>query len=55
MREEALKQRIKGDTHSPGMYRGYVPLQNIDAFYDAFEITETDGMYLTPENRIKIW
>ncbi|PQJ31644.1 endothelin-converting protein [Nonlabens arenilitoris] len=55
MREEALKQRIKGDTHSPGMYRGYVPLQNIDAFYDAFEITETDGMYIAPENRIKIW
>jgi len=55
MREEALKQRIKGDTHSPGMYRGYVPLQNIDAFYDAFEITEMDGMYIEPEKRIKIW
>lgn len=55
MRDEALKQRIKGDTHSPGMYRGYVPLQNIDAFYDAFEITEMDGMYIEPENRIKIW
>jgi putative endopeptidase len=55
MRDEALKQRIKGDTHSPGMYRGYVPLQNIDAFYDAFSITENDGMYIAPEERVKIW
>lgn len=55
MRDEALKQRIKGDTHSPGMYRGYVPLQNIQAFYDAFDIKEKDGMYVAPEDRVLIW
>ncbi|AGC76371.1 putative endopeptidase [Nonlabens dokdonensis] len=55
MRDEALKQRIKGDTHSPGMYRGYVPLQNIEAFYDAFGIKEGDGMYIQPEDRVLIW
>ena len=55
MRDEALKQRIKGDTHSPGMYRGYVPLQNIQAFYDAFDIKEEDGMYIAPEDRVLIW
>ncbi|WP_164510810.1 M13 family metallopeptidase [Nonlabens xiamenensis] len=55
MRKEALQQRIKGDTHSPGMYRGYVPLQNIDAFYDAFDIKKGDGMYLEPEDRVQIW
>ncbi|WP_292891536.1 M13 family metallopeptidase [Nonlabens sp.] len=55
MRDEALKQRIKGDTHSPGMYRGYVPLQNIQAFYDAFDIKENDGMYIAPEDRVVIW
>lgn len=55
MRDEALKQRIKGDTHSPGMYRGYVPLQNIQAFYDAFDIKEKDGMYIAPEDRVLIW
>ncbi len=38
MREEALRNRIKTDSHSPGMYRAYVPLQNIDAWYDAFVI-----------------
>ncbi|MGB7843345.1 MAG: M13 family metallopeptidase [Salinimicrobium sp.] len=55
MREEALRNRIKTDPHSPGMYRAYVPLQNIDAFYEAFNIKEGDPMYVKPENRVKIW
>lgn len=55
MREEALKNRIKTDPHSPGMYRAYVPLQNIDAFYAAFDIEPGDEMYVKPENRVRIW
>jgi putative endopeptidase len=55
MRDEALKQRIKNDTHSPGMYRGYAPLLNIPAFYDAFKITEKDSMYVAPADRVLIW
>ncbi len=55
MRDEALKNKIKTDPHSPGMYRAYVPLQNIDAFYEAFNIEEGDKMYVKPENRVKIW
>jgi endothelin-converting enzyme/putative endopeptidase len=43
------------DPHSPGMYRGYVPLQNVQAFYDAFNITKEDKMYLDPEKRVIIW
>ena len=55
MREEALRNRIKTDPHSPGMYRAYVPLQNIPAFYEAFNIQEGDKMYVKPENRVLIW
>ncbi len=55
MREEALRNRIKTDSHSPGMYRAYVPLQNIDAWYDAFVIKEGDPMYVKPEERVRIW
>lgn len=55
MREEALRNRIKTDPHSPGQYRAYVPLQNIDAFYEAFNIQPGDPMYVEPENRVKIW
>jgi predicted metalloendopeptidase len=55
MRDEALKSQVKTDPHSPGMYRAYVPLQNVDTFYEAFNIQPTDGMYIAPEKRVKIW
>ncbi len=55
MRDEALKSQVKTDPHSPGMYRAYVPLQNVDAFYKAFNIQPNDGMYIAPEKRVKIW
>lgn len=55
MRDEAIKNLVKTDPHSPGMYRAYVPLQNVDSFYQAFEIKPTDGMYIAPEKRVKIW
>ena len=54
-RDEAIKNQVKTDPHSPGMYRAYVPLQNVDAFYEAFSIKKGDGMYIEPEKRVKIW
>ena len=55
MRDEALKNLIMTDTHAPGMYRAYMPLKNIDAFYKAFDVKEGDKMYLKPEDRVRIW
>ena len=54
-RDEAIKNQVKTDPHSPGMYRAYVPLQNVDAFYDAFGIKNGDKMYVSPDKRVKIW
>jgi putative endopeptidase len=54
-RDEALKNQIKTDPHSPGMVRAGQPLKNVDAFYEAFNIKEGDSMYLAPEERVKIW
>lgn len=54
-RDEAIKNQIKTDPHSPGQYRAYVPLQNVDAFYEAFNIKPGDGMYLVEDKRVKIW
>lgn len=54
-RDEAIKNQVKTDPHSPGMYRAYVPVQNVDAFYKAFDIKKGDGMYIEPEKRVKIW
>jgi predicted metalloendopeptidase len=55
MRDEAVKTLVKTDPHSPGMYRAYVPLQNVDAFYKAFDIKAGDGMYIAADKRVKIW
>jgi putative endopeptidase len=55
MRDEALKNLIMTNTHAPGMYRAYMPLKNVDAFYEAFEVKEGDKMYLKPEERVRIW
>lgn len=55
MRDEAIKNLVKTDPHSPGIYRAYVPLQNVDSFYKAFDIKSGDGMYIASEKRVKIW
>jgi putative endopeptidase len=55
IRDEALKNQVKTDPHSPANYRGYVPLLNLDTFVKAFDIKEGDGMYIAPEKRVKIW
>lgn len=54
-RDEAIKNQVKTDPHSPGMYRAYVPIQNVDAFYEAFGIKNGDKMFVSPEKRVKIW
>ncbi|HJY12231.1 MAG TPA: M13 family metallopeptidase [Flavobacterium sp.] len=54
-RDEAIKSQVKTDPHSPGMYRAYVPIQNVDAFYQAFGIKPGDKMYIEPAKRVKIW
>jgi putative endopeptidase len=55
MRDEAIKNQVKTDPHSPGMYRAFVPLQNVDDFYEAFGIKPGDALYVAPDKRVKIW
>ena len=45
----------KTDEHSLARWRVNGILPHIDAWYDAFGITETDKLYLAPEKRIKLW
>jgi putative endopeptidase len=48
-------QLILTDPHSPGMYRCNGPVQNIDAWYAAFNVQPGDKMYKAENERIKIW
>ena len=54
-REEALKNQIETDPHSPGEYRANGVVRNMDAWYDAFGVAEGDALYLAPEDRVQIW
>ncbi len=54
-REEAIKNQIATDPHSPAQYRVNGVVRNMDAWYEAFDITEGDDLYLPPEERVQIW
>ena len=43
------------DNHPMGYLRINTTLQQYDEFLDFYGITEGDGMYLAPENRVAIW
>ncbi|HEY9516764.1 MAG TPA: M13 family metallopeptidase [Gemmatimonadaceae bacterium] len=55
MRDDALRQQLLTNPHSPGQYRAFVPLVNNDVFEKTFNVKPGDGMYLAPEDRVKIW
>ena len=54
-RDEALRQLIATDPHSPSKYRANGAVRNVPEFYDAFDVQEDDALYLAPEDRVKIW
>jgi putative endopeptidase len=53
--DKYTQEQVKTDPHSPGRYRATQPLMNVDAFYEAFDIKQGDGMWLSPEDRVRIW
>ena len=42
------------DPHAPTDFRGNL-VQHMDEFYNVFDITESDPMYLKPKDRMKMW
>lgn len=54
-REESLRNRVMTANHPPGEFRLNNSVRHIDAWYEAFNVTEDDALYLPPEERVKIW
>ncbi|HLF31048.1 MAG TPA: M13 family metallopeptidase [Xanthomonadales bacterium] len=54
-RDEALRQQINTDPHSPRQYRVNGVVRNVPEFYAAFDVVEGDALYLPPGERVKIW
>lgn len=53
--EKYLTNQVKTDPHTPGYFRSFGPLVNVDAWYKAFDVKEGDKLYRKPEDRVKIW
>ena len=54
-RDEIMIQRLATDPHSPDEFRCNQIVRNIDAYYEAFDVKETDKSWLAPESRVSIW
>ncbi|MDF9750712.1 M13-type metalloendopeptidase [Arthrobacter sp. ES3-54] len=52
--EEAIR-RLATDPHSPNEFRTNAIAKNLDAFHDAFGVTDQDGMWMAPQERVSIW
>jgi putative endopeptidase len=54
-REDAMRDQIVRDVHSPEIYRVNGVVRNVDAWYDSFAVTPEAKLYVPPADRVHIW
>lgn len=54
-RDECLVQSAKTDPHPPGKFRVNNTFKNIDEFYSAYNLNNSDKLYIAPDERVRIW
>ena len=55
IRPEAAMQRLAIDPHSPNEFRCNAIVRNLPAFYEAFDVSESDSLWMDPAERVRIW
>lgn len=55
IRDEEIRNLTKSDPHSLGRWRVNAALPHIDAWYEAFGITENDPLFVPKDKRVTIW
>ena len=55
IRPEEILNRTKSDPHSLGRWRVNGALPQINAWYEAWNVTPESPLYIAPENRVSIW
>lgn len=55
MKEEMIQYLLANDVHSPAKLRANIQPRNFNEWYEAYDVTELDEMYIAPEKRIVIW
>ena len=55
VRPEEQRRRIATDPHSPSEFRCNTIVSNFTPFYDAFDVTEKDALWMDEKLRVQIW
>jgi putative endopeptidase len=55
IRDDALRQRLATDPHSPERLRVDGVVRNVDGWYGAYDVKPGDKLYLAPDQRVRIW
>ena len=55
IRDQALRNQVLTDPHSPSIYRCNGTVRNMDSWYEAFNVQPGDALYLAPADRVNIW
>lgn len=55
LRQQEALRRLATDPHSPPEFRCNAVVRNVDAFYEAFDVTPEDELFLDGESRVHIW
>ena len=53
--EAEIRNRTKSDPHALGEWRVNGALPHVDAWYDAFDVKETDKMFIPKAQRLDLW
>jgi len=53
-RKEQAQQYLTIDPHSPSEFRANI-VRNLDEFHEVFETQDGDGLWLDPQERVRIW
>lgn len=53
--EEYQKILLLVDTHSPAKYRVNATLSSTDIFYEVYNVSKTNPMYISKDKRVHIW
>jgi putative endopeptidase len=55
IRDEEVIRTLAIDPHSPNELRCNQIVRNLDEFYDAFDVSASDDLWLEPAARVRIW
>jgi putative endopeptidase len=55
IRDNAMRERVLANPHSPPEFRVIGATRNTDAWYEAFDVQPEDKYYLAPDQRVHLW